>query len=387
MADPKIDRFLGLNNVADPLNLGLSWLTQANNIDITDAGNIVRRAGFADGAGSPVTGAYGTKDHKRAYYVEAGSLTAMDGPVLASGLAPNFMHWAEINGQVYYSNGVDFGIINPDNSIIPLSWPEPTAPTLAAVSGSLAPGQYQVVFTFVLDDGRETGTGPASTIDIASGQALQISDIPQASGCISRVYIAPANSTVFGLAYEGFQTARLWDFPPSSLGHDLLTDDYSPIPAGATVIQFWRGQLYAAQHIGSMTALWFSQPLGFHLFNLVSDFLAIDGKVHMLAAHDQGLVIGTDKAIHVWTGESMAMLADYGTVAGCAWDVDETKPGKPIYFWTQRGVCRFPEFANLTEEQVSVAPGVQAGAAVMHVGGQRHFVVSLQQGGEAFNPR
>lgn len=383
--DKPLSQFLGLNNVADPLNLGMAWLTRADNVVITDAGKIKRRDGFAVGTGSPVTGMYGTKDHKRAYYVEAGSLKSMDGTTLATGLAQTRVHWAEINQQIYYSNGVDYGVINPDNSLLPLAWPIPAAPTLSASTGTLDQGQYQVMTTLLMDDGRETGSSPVSTIDLVEGQSLQISDIPQAPGCVARVYIAPANSTVFGLAYEGYNTARLWDFSPDSLGHELLTDDFDPIPAGATVIQFWRGQLYAAQVIGDMTALWFSQPLGFHLFNLAVDFIAVPGRILMLAPHDSGLVIGTDKAIHAWDGESLATLATYGTVPGCAWDVDETT--KTVYFWTESGVCRFPEFANLTEAQVSVAPGVQAGAAVMHVGGQRRFVVALQQGGSAFNQR
>lgn len=385
MKDPVVSRFLGLNNVADPLNKGADWLTTANNIVITDAGKIKRRDGFAAGTGTPCTGMYGTQDHKRAYYVEAGTLKNMDGLTLATGLAQTRVYWAEVNQQVYYSNGVDTGVINSDNSLLPLSWPMPTAPTLSASTGTLDPGQYQVMTTFLMDDGRETGASPVSTIDLVEGQALQISDIAQAPGSVARVYIAPANSTVFGLAYEGYSSARLWDFPPDSLGFELLTDDFAPIPAGATVIQFWRGQLYAAQHIGDMTALWFSQALGFHLFNLAVDFIAVPGRVLMLAPHDQGLVIGTDEAIHVLTADGLSTLATYGTVPGCAWDVDETT--KAIHFWTERGVCRFPEFANLTSEQVSVAPGVQAGAAVMHVGGQRRFVVALQQGGEPFNAR
>lgn len=386
--DPSVARFLGLNNVDDPLNLGLEWLTTANNIVVTDAGRIKVRDGYAEPTGGVITGAYGTLDHRRAYFVDDGALKAIDGPTLATGLASARMHWAEVNDWVYYCNGIDTGIISADNTRLPLTWPVPTEPALAAVAGTLDQGQYQVVCTFLMDDGRETGAGPVAIIDLAEDQALQISSIPQASGCVARVYIKPANSTVFGLAYEGYQTARLWDYPPESLGVDMLTDDLDPIPAGADVIQIWRGRLYAAQYMSGddMTALWFSQPLGHHLFNLQSDFLAITGRVLFMAPHDGGLVIGTDQAIHVWDGESLSTLAEFGTVPGCAWSVDDSRPGKPVYFWTTRGMCRFPEFANLTE-QVSVAPGLEVGAAVMHVGGQRRFVAALHSGGSAFNDR
>lgn len=393
MADPTVTQFLGLNNTADPLNLGLSWLTTANNIVITDAGRIKVREGYTKTISSGAEAGYSTIDHKRAYVVQGVDLNALASASSYTTISTSmtnglWVHWAEVNGDVYFSNGVDYGIIRPDNTIIPLSWTLPTEPSLAAVTGTLDPGLYQVCTTFLMDDGRETGAGPVSTIELLEGQALQISSIAQTSGAVARVYIAPANSTVFGLAYEGYQSARLWDYPPESLGVDLLTADLHAIPDGSTVIQFFRGRLYAAQYMpgSDMTALWFSQPLGFHLFDLATDFIAIDGRVLFLAPHDSGLVIGTDSAIHVWNGESMATLAEYGAVPGRAWSVDDSQPGKPIYFWTQRGMCRFPEFAILTP-QVSVAPGVQVGSAVMQVGGQRRFVAALHSGGDAFNDR
>ena len=41
-----IDSFNGLNNVTDPMRLGASWLTLAENVDVTDSGGLVRRNGY-----------------------------------------------------------------------------------------------------------------------------------------------------------------------------------------------------------------------------------------------------------------------------------------------------------------------------------------------------
>ena len=387
-ADLQVTRFKGLNNVSDPLGIGLAWLTTANNVDITDTGRIQRRSGFSSSiAATAISGAYSTIDHQRAYYVDAGVLKSFAGVTLASGLSGASMHWAEINNQVFYANGVDFGIVAGDNTVLPLAWTAPGTPTLAAASGSLAPGQYSVMCTYLMADGRETGPGAAASIDIQEGQALQISDIPQANGMVTRTYIAPANSTAFQLAYEGFQTTRLWDYSPNSLGLDLATDDFDPIPTGSTVIQFWRGRLYAAQYFpgSDMTAVWHSQPLGFHLFDLATDFLAIQGKVLMMAPTEEALVIGTDKEIHAYTGDAIRVLATYGVVPGWCWSRDDDD--KSVYIWSQRGLCKAMPFANLTSGHVSVAPGVQAGAAVVAQGGQKRFVVALHAGGTAFNQR
>ncbi len=389
MADTKIDRFYGLNNVSDPLTLNLGYLATADNIDITDAGKIARRAGFDLDTAGPVTGAYGTIDLQRMFYVSAGELVAMDGAVvIASSLADDLMHWAEINDRVFYANGTDYGMIEPDSTVSPWSWTPPSAPTLLAVSGDLPPGQYRVACTFVIPDGRETGAGMESEIDLIDGQALQISDITQSAGLRTRVYLAPANSEVFQLLSEDAPEALMWNSSPDWLGIELETADLDPVPAGSDVIQVWRAQMYAAQYLPETgnTAIWRSRAFGFHLFDLHSAYLAINGRVLMMAPTDSGLLIATDKAIHVYDGETLSTLAKYGAVPGCAWSIDQSAPGKPVYFWTTQGMCRFPEFANLTPH-VSVAPGVHAGAAVVHADGQSRFMVNLHQGGQPFNSR
>lgn len=390
-ADLQITRFRGLNNVDDPVSLGLSWLTQADNINITSADKIARRDGYDLDTAGEILGAYATIDHQRMYYVDGASLKAYGGITLASITSEARMHWTEVNDQVFYNNGTDRGIVRGDNSVIPLSWPVPGAPALAAVSGSLAPGRYSVMCTYLLPDGRETGAGSSVSLEIEDGQALQISAIPQVDGMMTRTYLAPANSTAFQLAYEGYDTARLWDYSPNSLGLDLATDDFDPIPEGATVIQIWRGRLYAAQYIptSDMTAVWISQPLGFHLFDLATDFMAIPGQVHMLAPTKQALVIGTDQAIRAYNGENLEELAPYGVVPGWCWARDDDERGESmgVYIWTQRGVAKAMPFVNLTSDHLSVAPGIQAGAAVIAQGGQKRFVVALHQGGTAFNQR
>lgn len=156
-----------------------------------------------------------------------------------------------------------------------------------------------------------------------------------------------------------------------------------PLPLGTTLIQHWRGRIYAAQYMPSeaQTVIWFSQPLGYHLFNLDTDFFILPGKVTMLAPTDAALIVGTDVAIHAYDAEKLATLAGYGVVPGQHWADDD----KRILFWSTRGLCAALPFTNLTEKQVSVAPGVAAGGALIQQGGQRRYVVAIQQGGAAFN--
>lgn len=158
---------------------------------------------------------------------------------------------------------------------------------------------------------------------------------------------------------------------------------YDTLPLGATVIQHWRGRMYAAQYFASenQTAVWFSEPMGFHLWNLDSNFVMLPGKVEMLAPHDDALVIGTDERVYAYSGDKLVEMAEYGVIPGQHW----TKDDQQILFWSARGLCAALPFQNLTEKQISVAPGVRAGGCLVRSGGQKRYLATLQQGGSPFN--
>ena len=297
-----VSSFRGLNNVADPMGLGLDWLVQGDNVDVTDTGKLQRRLGYSVAVSGSISSAYGTIDLQRMYYVDGSSLKDAAGAVLRTGLSSATMYWAEVNNQVYFNNGIDSGIIEPDNTVRP--W-------------------------------RASALRDLSFLD-AGGAALD------------------------PLLY--------------------------PLPLGTDVIQHWGGRMYAAEymHAQSQTVVWCSMPLGYHLFRLDTDFVVVRGRVLMLAPHEKALIIGTDDAIYAYDGKSLATLANYGVVPGHPWALDTDDS---VLIWTLRGVCRALPFVDLTSNHLSVAPGVQAGAAVVALDGQRRFVVALQAGGTAFNQR
>lgn len=303
MPAPSISSFRGLNSVSDPLRLGLGWLTLANNINVTDTGAIAQREGYSRSLAGSFTGAYSTLDAQRLYLIDGGVLKAKAGSVaitLMSLTSTAPMYWCEVNDRVFFNNGTDSGIIEPDNAISP--WREST----------LADLEF--------------------------------------------------------LGADGTPLSALLD----------------PLPLGTDVIQAWKGRIYAAQYMAAenQTVIWYSQPLGFHLFRLDTDFIVVPGRVLMLAPHDDALLIGTDQIVYAY-GERLDELAPYGVVPGQHWSEDS----KQVFFWTTRGLCSALPFRNHTEQQVSVAPGVHAGGSVLKTDGQRRYVVAIQQGGAAYNSR
>ena len=294
-----LTEFKGLNNVSDPLRLKLGWLTQADNVDITDSGALARRKGYSLAQAGAFTGAYSTLDFSRMYVVIGGLIKDFIGNTLATLTSDAPMFWCEVNELVFFNNGIDSGIIRPDNGVLP--W-------------------------------RESALRDIEFLD-AAGNAV-----------------------------------------------DALLD---PLPLGTDVIQHWKGRIYAAQYMAAenQTVIWFSQPLGYHLFALERDFILVPGRVTLLAPAPAALLIGTDIAVHAYDGTSLADLAPYGVIPGQHWSQDDDR----ILFWTARGLCAALPFTNLTDRSVSVAPGVSAGGTLMCVDGQKRYVVALQQGGSPFN--
>ena len=348
-----IKSFNGLHNVSDKLRLGLGWLDQADNIDITDTGGIVKREGYSRALTGAFTSAFSTADFSHMYVVDGGALKAMAGQstavTLQTGLSTAPMHWAEINDQVFFNNGTDAGIINPDNEVLVWRWGSPPA------------GDDSTYYTYRLADGRMTGVGSGATGPAPAGAALVkfTRELQTEAG--------EDASAVFTNDQHG----------------DLMTAGLDALPFGVDVIQAWKGRIYAAQYFpeADQTALWFSQPLGFHLFDLAKDVVLVSGRILMLAPTDDALLIGTASRIYAYDNTKLETIAPYGVVPGQHWSADDGR----TFFWSTRGLCSALPFKNMTDRHVSVAPGVRAGGAVVQQGGQRRYVVAIQQGGQPFN--
>jgi len=395
---PKISlkSFKGLNNVTDPMRLGVGWLTTANNVNITDTGAIAKRQGYAKVKTGNFSSVYSTQDMQRAYFVVGSDIKTYDGVTVSTLKSSDPMYWTEVNNQVYFNNGTDSGIIMPDNEVLVWRWDVPGKPSymfdnedirleilISSQSATVLPdgerssvpklgmeetsqtqgwqdGIYRAVLTTVLPDGRETGTGEFVEVSCPGGKKATFTGN-------GRLYYTERDGDVF----------------QNDDGDDLRNAFLDPLPLGTDIVQYWQSRIYAAMYMPAddQTAIWFSEPLGFHLFNLNSNFVLVPGRVHMLAPHDSALLIGTNQRVYAYDGDKLAQIADYGVVPGQHWVLDDSR----IIFWSKRGVCAALPFTNLSERQISVAPGIRAGGALVRDGGQKRYVVAIQQGDSPFN--
>ena len=388
-------RFNGLNNIADPMrgtDVGLKsaqsweWQSLAENVDGTDSGGLQRREGYTQFLAGTLSGAFTTFDFNRMYVINSGALERVypDGStqVLRTGLVGT-AYWAEINDVVYLSCGSDKLQIELDNTVRDWGLPTPGQPTVSSASGVLQPGVVQVCLTFRDASGREGGASPA--IEITCSGGVTVSAIPHVSGLSTEVYATESDGTVFyHVASLTTQTAFTLSTP--AYGQELVTQFLDSPPGEGSLIAFFAAQVYVAQYLPAQeqTVVWFSQPLGYHLFNLNSDYLIVPGEVVQLHGSNDTLLIATRERVFLYDGTNLQQAAEYGVTPGQHADLGSDEK---IYFWTVRGLCRAAPFENLTEARVSIAPGVKAGGGVISKGGYTKYVAIINKGGHAFNAR
>lgn len=381
--------FRGLNTVADPYTLGISWLRQADNCVIDGRGKMQRAQGFTQRAeATAITGAYATQNFQRLYLVDDGSLVQVHSDlsrrVLATGLSSAPMRFAEINGVVYGSNGFDF--ITIDHQGVRQWGIGPPAPIGNAdrLPGKMGSGLYRFCCVLRDDRGMVSSNSDIGAIHVSEESAIALRGIPQVAGYETDVYVTKQNGDVFHLLQRGAPVSITYNHAPDDLGDELpflfANHPHGILPA------FFAGRAWLADPYPTLdvSMVWRSFPLNYHLFDDGSQGITVPGRVLMLQSTATALIIGTDRAVYsLDEDDRLTMLAPYGVVPG---DHASTHRGQ-AFFWTLRGLCRALPFENLTESTISVAPGTSACAAVLEQDGFRRFFVALHRGGQAFNPR
>lgn len=390
----------GLNNKLDPMRGGPSsqgvaprtWqlLTEADNINITDANLMVRRDGYEPFIpGSNITSSFSTFAHDRFYVIDNGTLMQVtpDGELIP--LASNLSgpaRWAELNDVVFLSVGGDKLCINPDGSVFDWGIPIPFGGRLHQAGGDLEPGLYQVCFTFIDEAGREGGVGQSMPIQVISG-GITVTDIPTQQDAYTAIYMT-TKGAVFRLAAVVPQNTQSISLTTPVVGRELVTQFFDPPPAAILDIAAFEGRIYGAEYNqdANATVIWFSEPIGYHLFNLNSGFFMVPGRVVVMGAglESDSLMLSTETRVFLYNRDGLTQVAEYGSIYGQHIDIGSDKK---LYFWTKRGLCRASPFENLTESDVSVPPGITASGGVIHQHGYTKFVVALKSGGAAYNKR
>lgn len=394
--------FTGLVNTRSRKSLGLKSLYAADNILLSSDGRASRRPGAALFYTGSVRGGF---THGRNVYLDdAGTLvrrvSATDVRTILAGLTGTSYTVTDVAGSGYFTNGEESGIVR-DDAYYPLRI---EAPVLGSVyvldSGTLISGanrigakyvtaSWRFCATYETADGRE---GPASEIfAVASSPSARLFRVSCPVGYArTNIYATEANGTLFRRV--AVVTVEQCTVAPTLAGRSLMTLDLHPIPQRVDSLCVYLGKLYAAEYLPAddATCIWFSSAYALHLFGLGDDYVMLPGRVTFMAAINDGfdMAVATTKVIGVVRGTEFHIAADYGSVPSARLCGSGEVSGEGVgYTWTERGFCTVSPFKNLTEKDVSMAPGTRVTFKLAYIGGEEQLIAVTQGGGTPFNQR
>jgi len=281
---------IGINNVAQEVDSPVGSLREAMDVDIDNAGKVSSKDGYT--LIQAIPGLHSLWYDKRYPYVLGvfnGNLVLFDTSMnqisshaLISGT--RYMSYEYAVGFVLFTNGIDSGQIRDDGSVMAWATESPSGQPLISEEmgvGGLDAGKYQVAATFIDINGRESGSTLAVEIDIAAGNGIRMSSIPQpVSSDIAyiRIYATTANGdtlSYFDDLFPGTLTHLIVSHAP---GRPLETQFLQPLPPGQIVrckngIQFVCADKY----------LYWSEPLRYGLGRLTQNYIRFDSKITMFA--------------------------------------------------------------------------------------------------------
>jgi len=380
-----IPNFLGERNVDDEKRLPINAMSSSMNIDLDDEGTVTMRGGFSLAQlFTALSASFITADEQRFFVVDNGDLKLINDDfstlILETGIGNSYIKWLEVADYIFMSSG---HIITPKLEVVDWRIPIPEQPKVTVISGTLPEGQYQVTSIYQDVTGREGAASPIVVVDVEEGSALAVE--PSHIECYaSYVYVTDTNGAVFYLFGQSLAGAvmisdtSLLTYP---LDSEQLEAVNLPDPVGS--IAFYESSMWAVQFIEGVSYLWRSKPFWWQLFDIHEDYLAIPGKVTALQGTLQGLFIGTDDEMYVFTPEGgLVRLAEYGVVGGKP--ISVTDDGR-YFVWTKQGVCTLFPFQNVTEEKVSLPSGCICSTSIIKKNGYQQFMVLSDGSGTPFN--
>lgn len=355
------------------------YLRSAVNVDIDNAGKLRRR-------GTPALHAAMTGAHSlfmtgatTALLVRASVLYAVTLPtyaeVLVKILSSNArMSYAVLGDSVYFSNGTDSGRVT-SGVAYPMGLPTPTAPTLAAIGGSLAPGQYLVGVAYSNSVTGEVGgiSATASLTLTATGGARVTLPAATTGATHIKVYLSADNGDVPTLATTVATGTATADLTTLATGSESTMRLEAPLPAGTLFAH--NGRL--CSFTGSTVYVGLPFRPGYYL--PAEGFIPFPSAVSIAVGNQGGVYVAADKTYFIPgdLGDVQGALVDvlpYGAVPGTEFALsDKTQVG---WFGAQGFVLADTQGSAqaVMADNIDVTPPASGVSAVLDCDGYRKVV-------------
>lgn len=361
------------------------------NADVLAKGNIKRRKGSAlEVSGSDCHSAWSDSTARFGYYVDSSVLYRFDdaGATLRTTVVRSDMHasarvsFAEVAGEVYYSNGQTIGRIDAAGAAHPAGVPQlsrtPVVTAGAENSGSMSAGRYQIVFVQVNEDGEESGSTFPVQVEVPERGSIVVTDLPTSfpvGASALRYYITPPDGDMlYAGGYLGVGASFTLTTPPPAGGR-CQTLLMTQMPPG-DIVRYLNGRLMVA----SRHVLHYSEPFAPALYNPAKNYIEFTAPITVVEPCQNGTYVVADQAYWLagdLASTSLAPVLPYGAAMHSGVQI----PTENAVAWmSTRGLCRGDQNGNaknLQDAHVAIEPGSAAASLFREVDGNKHLVSTL----------
>jgi hypothetical protein len=385
------DSFKGLNNRDSPESTPPNYLKKSLNINVDKKG-ISKRKGYTKVLDGNFTSLWASENGRGCYGVMNNDLyqihSSYSTTLIDSDVGPSKISFEEVDDFIYYNSNDTSGVIS--NGLrrswgIERNW---SAPTLSITGGSLFSGIYQFTYTWIYDDGRESGCSRASVLFVpdSAGVLVQIGSAP--SGVVgARVYCSAINgSDLYYHGEAGVNSSYLITSVDGAV--DPLRFFNIDRPPNGHIIKYYRGRMY----IASGNILWYSEPFQYEQFRLDSNYIEFPERIREVMPVEDGIWIGSDRLYYLsgdnpdvfkrTTKEHVKIVEGTGSrMSGSYLHLDNTPIGykwlvtSDLGVWVlfNQGLC-----INLTAENVALKHAEEGTSVFLQAEGMNQYLSILK---------
>lgn len=330
---------LGTDNRSREHSLPEGAARQIINLDVTRDGGLLCRNGGRQVNSAECHSIFAHPSGNYVLLVRDGSLCRMSADesltVITSVAGP--VTYAELNGDIFWSDGSSIGRVQADGTVAPWGLATPAVPPLTVVSGGALPAAtYHIAMTALhVATGIESGAAEPTTVTLtAAGNILATAPAASASFKFN-FYLTPPNG-------ESGELRRVATVDPgASVTLATVTPNGPRLqsllavkPYPSTRLLTYRGRLWGA----SGDTVWYTSERSPHWLFPATGFYSFESAVRMLGAAEDGVYVGLADRIYYLQGGhpgemTQRLVSTVGAVAG---------GGEPVPTDAFTGAAGFP---------------------------------------------
>lgn len=350
--------FAGINDISGDIKLRSNNIVSCANVDLTDNREAKTRRGYSQALALPgITAAYFTEDRQDLFVIAAGELLRVFPDFttvsIATGLDGSRVYWSELGNRIGLSGSVCGMIRMDENKFVAYPLTRPAVPVVKAVQGSRPAGDYIVSVVEVVN-GEHTPASPSTFVTLQDNQAIQV-DVALSSGADTAIIFVTESdgSVMYGQLIVNESGRYVLDSNPFAgqvLDEGILNSTGLPGYNGPCAFFNSRWHVAYYDEASSATYIYESAVFRFGLFDLVRGFTPIPGEVTMMAAVDDGIIVGSNKGVWIIPGEGQLRRLTPAPVPKHASFVKD-RDGV-LWFWTREGLAKAMPFEEVTVDRL-----------------------------------